>query len=144
MSFIPTVENYQDQFLDWIISIDSRFTNMFNGGVDLVGKPALDKALKHFKEYRKFTPGAVQYWFDRSHPNGGMPKYNTHRGLHKQHGMISTAPVDAIILSGLVDWEMKIDPAFIKALEKSSTYKFNSRSKTWSRKSTINVNEIFA
>lgn len=143
MEFTPSVEDYQDQFLDWILSCDSRFTNMFNAGIDLNGKPALDKAIEHFKKTKKFTPGAVQYWFDRSHKNGAMPGYNTHRGLDKIHGSISTAPVDAIILSGLVNWTMRIDPDFIKSLEKSSSYKFNARSKTWSRRYTTNIEGIF-
>tara|TARA_R110000868_G_scaffold92333_2_gene256067 strand:+ start:5201 stop:5623 length:423 start_codon:yes stop_codon:yes gene_type:complete len=88
----------------WIQSALNRFDNMYLAKLDMAGKPAIDKAINHLYEHGTLTSGAVQYLFDRTHANGSVPKYNTHRGYNKKYGEMIACDLQSIIDSKLVDW----------------------------------------
>lgn len=113
----------------WIQSALNRFENMYNAGLDLQGKPAIDIAITHLYEHGTLTVGHVQYLFDRSHHLGKLPKYNTHRGYNKKYGEIIPANLTAIIDSGLVDWtsgKNAIKPNLIQAIEQETLWEYKS------------------
>jgi hypothetical protein len=111
----------------WIQSAVNRFENMYYAKLDLNGKPALDKAVDHLYEQGQLTVGALQYLFDRSHPNGSQPKYNSHRGYNKKYGDIQTCNLQQVIDSGLVNWtsaKNAIKPNLIKSIDLETDHEF--------------------
>jgi len=88
----------------WLDSCNNRFKNMHAQGLDMNGYPAITKALEHFDEKGFFTVGEIQYLFNRSHPQGALPKYNTHMKYDKLHGTMLKCPVKDLIDSGIVNW----------------------------------------
>ncbi len=111
----------------WIQSALNRFENMYYAGLDMNGKPAIDTAITHLYETGKMTVGALQYLYDRSHPNGALPKYNTHRGYNKKYGDITPPNLQQIIDSNLVDWSSAknaIKPNLVKSIELETTYEY--------------------
>jgi len=88
----------------WLDSCNNRFKNMHTAGLDMNGYPAITKALEHFDDKGYFTVGEIQYLFNRSHPQGALPKYNTHKGYDKLHGNMIKCPIKDLVDSGLVNW----------------------------------------
>ena len=112
--------------VQWLQSISNRFDNMFYASLDLAGKPALSRAVEHLAETGKLTVGAVQYLFDRTHPQGAQPKYNKHRGYHTKYGDMTTCNLQDLIDSDLVDWTSgKASPKFIKAISAETNHEWS-------------------
>lgn len=88
----------------WLDSCQTRFKNMHSAKLDMNGWPALQKALTNFDEKGYFTAGEMQYLFNRSHPKGALPDYNTHKGYHKKFGNLEQCPIKDLVDSGLVNW----------------------------------------
>ena len=88
----------------WLDSCSTRFKNMYDHDLDKNGWPALQKALKNFNEKGHFTVGEIQYLFNRSHPQGALPKYNKHQGLDKRHGAMLRCPIKELVDTNLVNW----------------------------------------
>jgi hypothetical protein len=111
----------------WIQSALNRFENMYYAGLDLNGKPALDKAIDHLYEKGQLTVGALQYLFDRTHSNGSQPKYNTHRGYNKKYGDMVPCNLQQIIDSELIDWSSAknaIKPNLIRSIDLDTNHEY--------------------
>ena len=112
----------------WLDSCQTRFKNMYDAGLDKNGLPALQTAVQHFNERGYFTVGQVQYLFNRSHPQGALPKYNTHKGYDKKYGEMLTCPIKDLIDSNLVDWRSGsggvIQPAFSAAIKAETRWEY--------------------
>jgi hypothetical protein len=93
-----------DNVATWLDSCTTRFKNMNNAGLDPNGYPAITKAMNNFKDRGYFTVGEIQYLFNRSHPQGALPKYNTHKGYNKLHGNMIQCPIKDLIDSNVVNW----------------------------------------
>jgi len=125
----------------WIQSALNRFENMYHAGLDLNGKAAIDKAIDHLYEKNQLTVGALQYLFDRSHPNGSLPRYNTHRGYNKKYGDIIACDLQQIIDSGLIDWtsaKNAIKPNLVKSIDSDTDHEY--RLNTLRKKPPVLVN----
>lgn len=94
----------RDRVADWLESCYTRFENMHRAGLDKNGLPAIQKALRHYRDTGQLTVGSVQYLFNRTDPRGAVPKYNTHRGYNKRHGEMLPCPIKDLVDSGMVDW----------------------------------------
>lgn len=113
---------------DWLTSCETRFQNMYNAGLDENGYPAIRKALDNFNEKGYLTVGEIQYLFNRSHPEGALPKYNTHKGLHKKMGNMLPCPLKDLIDCNIVDWSTGrngvIQPALVKAIANETGWEY--------------------
>jgi hypothetical protein len=89
---------------NWLDSCQTRFKNMYDANLDINGYPAITRAMKNYDEKGFFTVGEIQYLFNRSHPKGKLPKYNTHKGYNKLHGDMIQCPVKDLVDSGIVNW----------------------------------------
>jgi hypothetical protein len=89
---------------NWLDSCNTRFKNMYDSKLDENGYPAITKAMNNYDEKGYFTVGEIQYLFNRSHPLGALPKYNTHKGYNKIHGDMLKCPINDLILSNIVNW----------------------------------------
>jgi hypothetical protein len=94
----------QKSVAEWLDSCEKRFRNMFDAKLDENGYPAIQKALKNFNEKGYFTIGEIQYLFNRSHPQGALPKYNRHQGYDKKYGDMIQCPIKDLVDSNLVNW----------------------------------------
>jgi hypothetical protein len=114
----------------WLDSCQTRFKNMYNAGLDPNGYPALVKALEHYDEKGFFTVGEITYLFNRSHPQGALPKYNTHKGYNKLHGDMLKCPIKDLIDSGLVNWRTGqnnvMQPQFAAAIRAETKWEWRN------------------
>ena len=112
----------------WLDSCQTRFKNMEAAGLDKNGWPALKKALKNFNEKGYFTVGEIQYLFNRSHPLGALPKYNTHKGLNKLHGELLECPIKDLVDTNLVNWRTGqngvMQPQFAQAIKAETKWEW--------------------
>jgi hypothetical protein len=145
-----TTEDYRTEMAEWLTSWATRLENAYNAGIDDDGWPRFQKAINHFDATGQLTPGAIEYMTNRD-KNLGLGKlqnYNTHRGLHRKLGTIKPVPVEAIILSGLVDWSIggAKTTDFARRLETHTRdWCYNPRSHCWQGTAARNtVAAIFA
>ena len=89
---------------DWLTSCYTRFENMYNADLDKNGLPAIKKAIANYKANGYFSVGEVQYLFNRTHPDGGVPKYNKHKGYDKKYGSMLRCPIKELVDSNMVNW----------------------------------------
>lgn len=112
----------------WLDSCQNRFKNMYDADLDKNGLPAIKKAMNNFNDKGYFTVGEVQYLFNRSHPMGALPKYNTHRGYDKKHGAMMQCPIKELVDSNLVNWRTGsngvIQQQFADAIRKETSWEF--------------------
>jgi hypothetical protein len=112
----------------WLDSCNTRFKNMHTAGLDLNGYPAITKAMKNFDEKGFFTVGEIQYLFNRSHPSGALPKYNTHKGYDKLHGGMLKCPINDLIATNIVNWKTGqngvIQPNFANAIKAETKWEY--------------------
>jgi len=112
----------------WLDSCKTRFKNMYDADLDKNGWPALEKALKNYDEKGYFTVGEIQYVFNRSHPQGAIPTYNTHRGYNKRHGDLIRCPIKELVDTNLVNWRTGsngvIQPALAQAIKTETKWEF--------------------
>ena len=111
----------------WITAAQTRFKNMYDAGKDINGFPAIQKAIKHLESTGKLTVGQVQYIWNRSSPNGSIPKYNTFMGYDKKYGDIPNVSLKDLIDSDLVDWASgrnSMQPALAAAIARETDYKW--------------------
>ena len=112
----------------WLDSCTTRFKNMEAAKLDEHGWPALKKALKNFNEKGYFTVGEIQYLFNRSHPMGALPKYNTHKGLNKLHGELLECPLKDLVDTNLVNWRTGqngvMQPQFAAAIKAETKWEW--------------------
>jgi hypothetical protein len=113
---------------DWLDSCNTRFKNMYDSKLDLNGYPAITKAMANFDSKGTFTVGEIQYLFNRSHPMGALPKYNTHKGYNKIHGDMLPCPLKDLIASGIVNWRTGqngvLQPMFEQAIKKETSWEW--------------------
>lgn len=114
----------------WLDSCSTRFKNMHAANLDLNGWPAIQKALKNFDEKGFFTVGEIQYLFNRSHPQGALPKYNKHKGYDRVHGNMLECPLKDLIDSNIVNWRTGqngvMQPALIAAIKKETRWEWRN------------------
>lgn len=112
----------------WLDSCQTRFKNMYDADLDKNGWPSLQKALKNFDERGYFTVGEIQYLWNRTHPMGLYPDYNTKRGYNKKFGNMLPCPLKALIDSNLVNWSTGkngvIQDALIRAIKKETSWEW--------------------
>jgi len=112
----------------WLDSCKTRFKNMYDHDLDKNGWPALEKALKNYDEKGYFTVGEIQYLFNRSHPKGAIPTYNTHRGYNLRHGDMLRCPIKDLVDTNLVNWRTGsngvIQPALAQAIKQETKWEF--------------------
>jgi hypothetical protein len=112
----------------WLDSCHNRFKNMYDADLDKNGLPAIKKAMNNFNDKGYFTVGEVQYLFNRTHPMGAIPKYNTHKGLDKKHGSMMQCPIKELVDSNLVNWRSGsngvIQQPFADAIRKETKWEF--------------------
>lgn len=112
----------------WLDSCQTRFKNMYDADLDKNGWPSLQQALKNFDERGYFTVGEIQYLWNRTHPMGLYPDYNTKRGYNKKFGNMLPCPLKALIDSNLVNWSTGkngvIQDALIRAIKKETSWEW--------------------
>ena len=112
----------------WLDSCQTRFKNMYDADLDKNGWPSLQKALKNFDERGYFTVGEIQYLWNRTHPMGLYPDYNTKRGYNKKFGNMLPCPLKALIDSNLVNWSTGkngvIQDPLIRAIKKETSWEW--------------------
>jgi len=112
----------------WLDSCNTRFKNMYNSNLDENGYPAITKALSNFDEKGYFTVGEIQYLFNRSHPGGALPKYNTHMNYDKLHGTMLRCPIKDLIDAGIVNWRSGqngvMQPNFATAIKAETKWEY--------------------
>jgi len=112
----------------WLDSCQTRFKNMYDADLDKNGWPSLQKALKNFDERGYFTVGEIQYLWNRTHPMGLYPDYNTKRGYNKKFGNMLPCPLKDLIDSNLVNWPTGkngvIQDALIRAIKKETSWEW--------------------
>lgn len=87
---------------DYFASILQRFSNMKDANIDELGLTKAIKMVEGYLSTKTITPGEFQYIYDRTHPKGEFPKYNT-KG--KRHGLMNECPVQ-ILTEHIVDWRI--------------------------------------
>lgn len=87
---------------DYFASILSRFYNMEQQGIDLVGIKKATKMVEGYLKTRTITPGEFQYIYDRTHPLGKLPKYNK---TGRKWGLMNECPV-SLLVEWVVDWRV--------------------------------------
>lgn len=114
----------------WLDSCNNRFKNMHTAGLDMNGYPAITKALKNFDEKGYFTVGEITYLFNRSHPQGALPKYNTHKGYNKLHGDMIACPIKDLIDANVVNWRSGqngvMQPNLINAIKAETKWEWRN------------------
>jgi hypothetical protein len=112
----------------WLDSCQTRFKNMYDADLDKNGWPSLQQALKNFDERGYFTVGEIQYLWNRTHPMGLYPDYNTKRGYNKKFGNMLPCPLKALIDSNLVNWSTGkngvIQDPLIRAIKKETSWEW--------------------
>ena len=112
----------------WLDSCQTRFKNMYDADLDKNGWPSLQKALKNFDERGYFTVGEIQYLWNRTHPMGLYPDYNTKRGYNKKFGNMLPCPLKDLIDSNLVNWSTGkngvIQDPLIRAIKKETSWEW--------------------
>jgi len=112
----------------WLDSCETRFKNMAKAGIDKEGYPAIKKALEHFNEKGYFTVGEIQYLFNRSHPQGALPKYNKHKNYDKIYGEILECPIKELVNTNIVNWRTGsngvIQPSLAAVIKKETRWEF--------------------
>lgn len=110
----------------WLTAAHARFENMYHANLDLQGLPNINKAIEHLQDHGYLTVGQIQYLFDRTHPLGKIPNYNTHRKLNKRYGNMVQCNLNDLIDSNLVDWTTGrynvIKPNLITAIDKETLW----------------------
>ena len=130
------MENYSEDFANWVQSWATRLENAYNTGVDKDGYPRFLEAMANYDKTGKFTPGQIDYFLRRDAVlgSGKLQEYNTYRGLNKRLGTILPAPAKAVILGGFVDWSVHYQnmPDLAKRLQRALPgWEFNARSACW-------------
>jgi len=114
----------------WLDSCNNRFKNMHDSGLDLNGYPAITQAMANFDNKGTFTVGEIQYLFNRSHPGGALPKYNTHRGYNKRHGDMLKCPINDLIATNIVNWRTGqnsvMQPQFAAAIRAETRWEWRN------------------
>jgi hypothetical protein len=112
----------------WLDSCNTRFKNMYDSKLDENGYPAITRAMKNYDSKGTFTVGEIQYLFNRSHPGGALPKYNTHRGYNKIHGEMLPCPLKDLVASGIVNWRSGqngvMQPFLEQAIKKETSWEW--------------------
>jgi len=83
-------------------SILTRFYNMEQQEVDLIGIKKATKMVEGYIKTNTITPGEFQYIYDRTHPLGKLPRYNK---TGKKFGLMLECPV-ALLVEFVVDWRI--------------------------------------
>ena len=89
---------------EWLMAAQTRFRNMDTANIDKNGYPAIQEALSHLEKTGQLTVGQAQYIFNRTHPKGAVPRYNTHLGYNKKYGEMLPCSIPDLVDSNLVDW----------------------------------------
>jgi len=114
----------------WLDSCNTRFKNMYDAGLDLNGYPAITRAMNNFDAKGSFTVGEIQYLFNRSHPLGALPKYNTHMKYDKIHGNMLKCPINDLITTNIVNWRSGqngvIQPQFAGAIKAETKWEWRN------------------
>lgn len=114
----------------WLDSCNTRFKNMESANLDANGYPAISKALKNFDEKGYFTVGEIQYLFNRSHPQGALPKYNTHKGYNNLYGDMLKCPINDLISTNIVNWRTGqngvMQPNFANAIKTETRWEWRN------------------
>lgn len=111
----------------WIDSAVTRFKNMYDAGIDTEGWPNIQKMLAHIEQHKCITVGQAQYIFNRTHPMGAVPKYNTHKKYHQSYGNMLECNIKDLIDSDLVDWSSGrgcMQPNFAAAIKKETDWEY--------------------
>ena len=88
----------------WLGKAYDRYKNMHAAGKDMDGLPAINKAVDSMNENKYITVGQLTYLFNRTHPLGVYPNYNTKWGYNKRYGEMMPCDLNDIIDSELVNW----------------------------------------
>jgi hypothetical protein len=141
------MEQYTEDFANWIQSWSTRLENAYNMGIDKDGYPRFLEAMVHYDKKGKFTPGQMDYFLRRDADlgSGKLKDYNTYQGLDKRLGKILPAPAKAVIFGGFVDWSTPYQnlPDLTKRLAIAAPgWEFNARSSTWQAKHAVLQNII--
>lgn len=91
---------------DYFASILNRFFNMKQAKIDELGLARAIEMVERYQATGTITPGEFQYIYDRTHPQGRLPKYNK---TGKKHGLMDTCPVQ-IMVTHVVDWSIPNHP----------------------------------
>ena len=139
------MENYTEDFANWIQSWSTRLENAYNMGIDKDGYPRFLEAIAHYDKTGKFTPGQMDYFLRRDARlgSGKLKDYNTYQGLDKRLGRILPAPAEAIIFGGFVDWTRPYQnmPDLAKRLNSVvPNWEFNARNSAWQAKTVAMQN----
>ena len=120
----------EQEVLNWIETCRDRFRNMYEAKLDENGYPAINSALKNYLDRGYFTVGEVQYLFNRTHPLGAIPKYNTHKGYNKIHGNMRQCPIPDLVNSGMVNWRTGqngvMQAPFAQAIKAETRWEFRA------------------
>jgi hypothetical protein len=112
----------------WLDSCNTRFKNMHTAGLDMNGYPAITKALSNFDDKGFFTVGEITYLFNRSHPLGALPKYNTHMKYDKLHGTMLKCPIKDLVDTNIVNWRSGqngvMQPNFASAIKAETRWEY--------------------
>ena len=112
---------------EWLLSAQTRFRNMDTAGIDKAGYPAIQSALEHLEKTGQLTVGQAQYIFNRTHPKGAVPRYNTHLGYNKKYGNMLPCSINDLVDSNLVDWASGrscIQPQFAQAISDETAWEW--------------------
>ena len=113
---------------NWLISCRDRFQNMADADLDKNGIGAITKAINNFNEKGYFSVGELQYLFNRSHPMGALPNYNTKNNYHKKFGNMLPCPLKEIIDINIIDWRSGshgvIQPQLAAAIKAETNWEF--------------------
>ena len=90
---------------EWLCAAQNRFKNMHTAGVDSEGLRAFSKVVDEIADRQQITVGQFGYLFDRTHPQGKYPNYNTKFGYNRRYGEMITCDLNDIIDSDIVNWE---------------------------------------
>lgn len=103
--FMGITEKQFDELLDYLMSVEHRYERMAKAGLDVVGYERLQKMITRFMNKGSITPGEAEYLFDRTHPAGRYPDYNTKMGFDVRFGYMETFPTE-IMRDFVIDWSI--------------------------------------
>jgi len=136
--------NSLEYVIAWIEAARKRFECMAKAGIDTEGIANIDRMYDHIKRTQHITVGQAQYIFDRTHPKGLYPRYNTFRRYHERYGSLMRCDLRHLIASDVVDWRTGhscMQPNFSKAILEETGWLYKNGSLTKPR--TTNYTTLF-